>query len=60
MVGTNAFSSSGTPACLNTSETGITAFFACIIVAVPTSYTCRMAGALPLRYAAMPAASVWS
>jgi hypothetical protein len=44
-----------TPASFITSATGLMAPLLYIMVAVPTSNTCRMSGALPARKAAMAA-----
>ncbi|MNI69250.1 hypothetical protein D3C73_1249870 [compost metagenome] len=51
----NAFGSIGLPASSDICCTGLMAPLAYIMVAVPTSNTWRMSGALPARNAAMPA-----
>ncbi|CFN68303.1 Uncharacterised protein [Bordetella pertussis] len=51
----NCLGSMGSPTSSDICCTGLMAPLAYIMVAVPTSNTCRMSGALPARKAAMPA-----
>jgi hypothetical protein len=54
-VGRYAFGLNGTSASRMSFATGTIAPLAAIMVAVPTSYTCRMCGALPARNEAIAA-----